>query len=87
MIYKHTVDTAVDPMPIDEMPIDIWFTQCLSGLNGTYSTIVMNKKQDIEKWDGGLGAQYQLKYYRSTYDYWGIPLFIQFLQSTVLIGT
>ena len=25
MIYKHTVDTAVDSMPIDEMPIDIWF--------------------------------------------------------------
>ena len=21
MKYKHTVDTAVDPMPIDEMPI------------------------------------------------------------------
>ena len=25
MKYKHTVDTAVDPMPLDEMLIDIWF--------------------------------------------------------------
>jgi hypothetical protein len=23
--YKHTVDTTVDPMPIDEMPINKWF--------------------------------------------------------------
>ena len=27
-----------------------------------YSTIIMVKKQDVEKWDGGLGALYQLKY-------------------------
>ena len=25
MKYKHTVDTAVDYRPIEEMPIDIWF--------------------------------------------------------------
>ena len=25
MKYKHTVDTAVDPMPIDEISINIWF--------------------------------------------------------------
>ena len=25
MKYKHTVDTTVNPMRIDEMPIDIWF--------------------------------------------------------------
>ena len=24
MEYKHTVDTVVDYMPTDEMPIDIW---------------------------------------------------------------
>ena len=23
--YKHTIDTAVDSMPIDEMSINIWF--------------------------------------------------------------
>ena len=23
--YKHKVDTAVDPMPIDEILINVWF--------------------------------------------------------------
>ena len=29
-LHKHIVDTAADPMPIDEMPIDIiWFISYL----------------------------------------------------------
>ena len=45
MKYKHTVDTAVDPMPIDEMPIVRSFISRLEVTQYVlYSTIVMVRK-------------------------------------------